>query len=146
MEVRRVVFRSHGQHPGGGDRRADRRHRTRGGGPPDSGGRAVRGLRGDGRGAGVPPGGSVRARPGPQDLRGTMAVAQDRTAAGLTAGFAAVAGLGLLLLPDWMMNLTVVALARGLAGLGLLLLWPTRLGSEERRGGEGGGRTCKARW
>src|SRR3546814_6061958 len=56
-----------------------------------------------------------------------MAVAQDRTAAGLTAGFAAVAGLGLLLLPDWMMNLTVVALARGLAVLGLLVLWRTGL-------------------
>src|SRR3546814_11679024 len=56
-----------------------------------------------------------------------MAVAQDRTAAGLTAGFAAVAGLGLLLLPDWMMNPTVVALARGLAVLVLLVLWRTGL-------------------
>lgn len=55
-----------------------------------------------------------------------MTAARDWTVAGVTAGFAAAAGFGLLL-PDWLMNLAVVAFARALAVLGLMVLWRTGL-------------------
>lgn len=55
-----------------------------------------------------------------------MSTARDWTVAGVTVGFAAVAGLGLLL-PDWLMNLTVIAFARALAVVGLMVLWRTGL-------------------
>lgn len=56
-----------------------------------------------------------------------MGAVRDWTIPGVTIGFALVAVLGLLLLPDWLMNLTVIAFARGLAVVGLMVLWRTGL-------------------
>ncbi|EDP63694.1 putative permease component of ABC transporter [alpha proteobacterium BAL199] len=56
-----------------------------------------------------------------------METTRDWTIPGVTVGFAAVAVLGLLFLPDWLMNLTVIAFARALAVVGLMVLWRTGL-------------------
>ena len=51
----------------------------------------------------------------------------DRTIIGLTVGFALVALLGVLVLPDWLMSQILIAFSRALAVLGLLVLWRTGL-------------------
>ncbi len=51
----------------------------------------------------------------------------DRTFLGLSIGFALVALLGVLVLPDWLLSQTVIAFSRALAVLGLLVLWRTGL-------------------
>lgn len=56
-----------------------------------------------------------------------MASTRDWTIPGVTAGFAAMVVLGLLVLPDWLMALLVVAFARALAVVGLMVLWRTGL-------------------
>lgn len=56
-----------------------------------------------------------------------METTRDWTIPGVTIGFAAVTVLGLWLLPDWLMNLTVIAFARALAVVGLMVLWRTGL-------------------
>lgn len=57
----------------------------------------------------------------------TLRSGRDWTIPGLTIGFAAVIVLGLIVLPDWLMNLTVIAFARALAVIGLMVLWRTGL-------------------
>jgi branched-chain amino acid transport system permease protein len=52
---------------------------------------------------------------------------RDWTIPGVTVGFAVALAGGLLILPDWMLNLTVVAFARAIAVLGLMVLWRTGL-------------------
>lgn len=52
---------------------------------------------------------------------------KDRTVAGLTIGFLIVVLLGVFVLPDWLMSQTLIAFSRGLAVLGLLVLWRTGL-------------------
>lgn len=56
-----------------------------------------------------------------------MTETKDRTVLGLTIGFAAVALLGVFVLPDWLLSQTLIAFSRALAVLGLLVLWRTGL-------------------
>lgn len=56
-----------------------------------------------------------------------MDMIKDKTIVGLTIGFAAVAILGVFVMPDWLLSQTVIAFARALAVLGLLVLWRTGL-------------------
>jgi len=51
----------------------------------------------------------------------------DRTVIGLTVGFALVAVLGVLALPDWLLSQTLIAFSRALAVVGLMVLWRTGL-------------------
>jgi len=52
---------------------------------------------------------------------------RDWTIPGVTIGFGLIVVFGLLLLPDWLMNLVVIAFARALAVVGLMVLWRTGL-------------------
>ncbi len=56
-----------------------------------------------------------------------MGATRDWTIPGVTVGFAAVAVLGLMFVPDWLMNLAIIAFARALAVVGLMVLWRTGL-------------------
>ncbi len=52
-----------------------------------------------------------------------MDMKRDWTLPGLTVGFALIAVVGTLVLPDWLMALTVNSFSRALAVLGLMVLW-----------------------
>src|SRR5450432_1391821 len=102
-----------GQHPGGGDRRIDRRPRALVGRARRAGGRAVLDLCRDGRRPDVPPRRTLPADAGAPHLM--------RHAAAALASFALLALIGWLA-PRWLTFLLTMAAGNGLVSLGIVAL------------------------